>query len=236
MSRDKKDTHSSSQEWKYDSENLVTWEQMQRYDEVTPWRLKVISPQQFNTEIAWSLFSPWSKHTPADKQQQLEIYRMLKRQWDPGIHRPMLIHTKSVLIIGSFWRYADQIIVKATGLLSEVITKRDRLLTLNLGVSEHNLPNPSKFGELTIQAEESAGSKAIMEMLFHCLDLENKELQSKIHSSVRGQWDPGIITATAWGQAVFRGGDNVTTQTWPKKSPTLSVQLLNTAQPRTQRR
>ena len=93
---------------------------------------------------------------------------MLKTQWDPGIHRPMLIHTKSVLIIGSFWRYADQIIVKATSLLSEIITKRDRLLTLNLGVSEHNLPNPSKFGELTIQAEESAGSKAIMEMVFHC--------------------------------------------------------------------
>ena len=121
-------------------------------------------------------------------------------------------------------------------LVLQVVTKRDRLLTLKLGVSEHNLPNPSKFGELTIQAEESAGSKAIMEMVFHCLDLEIKELQSKIHSSVRGQWDPGIITATAWGQAVFRGGDNVTTQTWPKKSPTLSVQLLNTAQPRNQRR
>jgi len=56
---------------------------MQRYDEVTPWRLKAISPQHFNTEIAWSLFSPWSKHTPAHKQQQLKIYRMLERQWDP---------------------------------------------------------------------------------------------------------------------------------------------------------
>jgi hypothetical protein len=53
------------------------------------------------------------------------------------------------------------------------------LFTLKLGVSEHNLPNPSKFGELTVQAEESAGSKALMEMVFHCSDLEIKDLLSK---------------------------------------------------------
>lgn len=63
--------------------------------------------------------------------------------------------------------------------LSEVITKQNRLLTLKLGVSEHNLPNPSKSGELTVEAEESAGSKALMEMVFHCSDLEIKDLLSK---------------------------------------------------------
>ncbi|WVZ75232.1 hypothetical protein U9M48_023311 [Paspalum notatum var. saurae] len=68
---------------------------------------------------------------------------------------------------------------EATCLLSEVITKQNRLLSLKLGVSEHNLPNPSKFGELTVQAEESAGSKAIMEMIFHCSDLEIKDLLTK---------------------------------------------------------
>ncbi|TVU29933.1 hypothetical protein EJB05_21529, partial [Eragrostis curvula] len=68
---------------------------------------------------------------------------------------------------------------EASCFLSEVITKRNRLLTLKLGVSEHNLPNPSKFGELTVQAEESAGSKAIMEMVFRCSDLEIKDLLSK---------------------------------------------------------
>jgi hypothetical protein len=52
-------------------------------------------------------------------------------------------------------------------------------LTLKLGVSEHNLPNPSKSGELTIEAEDSAGSKALMEMVFHCSDLEIKDLLSK---------------------------------------------------------
>ena len=61
----------------------------------------------------------------------------------------------------------------------QVITKRDRLLTLKLGVSEHNLPNPNKFGELTVQAEESSGSKAIMEMIFRCSDLEIKDLLTK---------------------------------------------------------
>ncbi|KAL6634458.1 hypothetical protein ACP70R_027129 [Stipagrostis hirtigluma subsp. patula] len=73
----------------------------------------------------------------------------------------------------------QQFLGEATCLLSEVITKRNRLLTLKLGVSEHNLPNPSKFGELTVQAEESPGSKAIMEMVFRCSDLEIKDLLSK---------------------------------------------------------
>ncbi|VAI57562.1 unnamed protein product [Triticum turgidum subsp. durum] len=63
--------------------------------------------------------------------------------------------------------------------LSDVITKQNRLFTLKLGVSEHNLPNRSKFGELTVHAEESAGSKALMEMVFHCSDLEIKDLLSK---------------------------------------------------------
>nr|CAB3446716.1 unnamed protein product [Digitaria exilis] len=68
---------------------------------------------------------------------------------------------------------------EATCLLSEVVTKRDRLLTLKLGISEHNFPNPSKFGELIVQAEESPGSKAIMEMVFRCSDIEIKDLLIK---------------------------------------------------------
>jgi hypothetical protein len=37
--------------------------------------------------------------------------------------------------------------------------------------------------------------------------------------SVRMQWDPGISTATTWGQAVFRGAGNVMTRMWIKRSP-----------------
>nr|CAB3449890.1 unnamed protein product [Digitaria exilis] len=68
---------------------------------------------------------------------------------------------------------------EAACLLSEVVTKQDRLLTLKLGISEHNFLNPSKFGELILQAEESPGSKAIMEMVFRCSDLEIKDLLTK---------------------------------------------------------
>jgi hypothetical protein len=46
-----------------------------------------------------------------------------------------------------------------------------------------------------------------------------KKLQNKIHPSVRWQWDPGISTATAWGQAVFRGGGNVMTHVCHGISP-----------------
>jgi hypothetical protein len=35
---------------------------------------------------------------------------------------------------------------------------------------------------------------------------------------VRMQWDPDIITATTWGQVVFRAAGNVMTRIWPKIS------------------
>ncbi|KQJ99632.1 protein BONZAI 1 [Brachypodium distachyon] len=73
----------------------------------------------------------------------------------------------------------QQFLGEAICLLSDVVTKQNRLLNIKLGVSEHNLPNPSKFGELTVQADESAGSKALMEMVFRCSDLEIKDLLSK---------------------------------------------------------
>jgi hypothetical protein len=37
--------------------------------------------------------------------------------------------------------------------------------------------------------------------------------------SFRMQWDPGIIPATAWGQAVFRGAGNVMTWRRAERSP-----------------
>ncbi|KAJ1298629.1 hypothetical protein BS78_01G468600 [Paspalum vaginatum] len=63
--------------------------------------------------LAWShgFFSP------GENEQHLELYRMLKRQWDPGILSPMLIHTKTVLIIDSFRRneYDIQFLVRLPG-------------------------------------------------------------------------------------------------------------------------
>jgi hypothetical protein len=56
------------------------------------------------------------------------------------------------------------------------------------------------------------------------------QYRSRCHA-VQRQWDPSIGTTTAWGQAVFRGASNVTTQMRPKMEPKLSVQLLSTTQP-----
>jgi hypothetical protein len=51
----------------------------------------------------------------------------------------------------------------------------------------------------------------------------DKELQSTSDCSARRQWDPGISTATAWGQAVFRWAGNVTTRLWAERSPITDV-------------
>jgi hypothetical protein len=157
-----KGTNFSNQELNYDSENLVIWEQMQGYDELTPWRLNALSPRHYNTEIG-------CKHTPAHKQQQREKYRMLHKQWDPGIRRPVLIHTKSVLIIGSFWRYASHLVVKATRGTS----------------SYHNCVRAVTY----LCDIDNMGQMEFSFLLFdsYVIDLQHK----KTHVSFR-QWDPGI--------------------------------------------
>ncbi|KAL3537968.1 hypothetical protein ACH5RR_001334 [Cinchona calisaya] len=61
--------------------------------------------------------------------------------------------------------------------LSAIVTKRNRTLTLNLhnqnGIGLKNL------GTLTVQAEETVASRNAVEMTFHCYHLENKDLFSK---------------------------------------------------------
>lgn len=62
----------------------------------------------------------------------------------------------------------------------QIVTKRTRSLTLNLERREHNGPPDSRnLGQLTVLAEEYAGSKITAEMIFRCSDLENKDLFSK---------------------------------------------------------
>jgi hypothetical protein len=66
----------------------------------------------------------------------------------------------------------------------------------------------------------SPGNKeAICQDVFHHVDV--KELCLIILVLIR-PWDPGITPATAWRQAVFRGGGNVTTQRWAQEEPKLS--------------
>ncbi|XP_073013238.1 protein BONZAI 1-like isoform X1 [Typha latifolia] len=68
---------------------------------------------------------------------------------------------------------------EATCLLSEVITKSSRLLTLDLDHGESQGSHPKKFGKLTVHAEECVGSKTLVEMVLRCSDLENKDVFSK---------------------------------------------------------
>uniref|UniRef100_A0A0E0K0E7 VWFA domain-containing protein n=1 Tax=Oryza punctata TaxID=4537 RepID=A0A0E0K0E7_ORYPU len=125
-------------------------------------------------QVFWSVRAiPWSLYILKAKKEHLKNLGVLKFQVydiDPQFHD---VNEKMLKL------EEQQFLGEAVCLLSEVITKQNRLLTLKLGVSEHNLPNPSKFGELNVQAEESAGSKAIMEMVFRCSDLEIKDLLSK---------------------------------------------------------
>ncbi|CAN6585663.1 unnamed protein product [Malus baccata var. baccata] len=75
----------------------------------------------------------------------------------------------------------QQFLGEATCALSEIVTKSDRLLTLNLEYREElDRPNPHReCGKLIVHAEESFSSKTAIEMSLRCLDLEYKDLFSK---------------------------------------------------------
>ncbi|KAK4394304.1 protein BONZAI 3 [Sesamum angolense] len=66
---------------------------------------------------------------------------------------------------------------EASCVVSEIVTKRDRSLTLNLhsrdGRSSRNL------GTLTVRAEETVALRNVVEITFRCSDLVNKDLFSK---------------------------------------------------------
>ncbi|KAB1994745.1 hypothetical protein ES319_D13G118500v1 [Gossypium barbadense] len=67
---------------------------------------------------------------------------------------------------------------EATCVLSEIVTKRNQSLTLNL--HGKNGPGGSKnFGTLTVHAEESCLSRMAVEMKLRCSQLGNKDMFSK---------------------------------------------------------
>ncbi|XP_020246259.1 protein BONZAI 2-like isoform X2 [Asparagus officinalis] len=64
-----------------------------------------------------------------------------------------------------------------------IVTKSTRsLFTLKLDHGEHRSTQPEKLGELTVHAEECANSKVAFEMIFRCVDLENKDFFSRSDS------------------------------------------------------
>ncbi|KAH9617556.1 hypothetical protein KSS87_013852 [Heliosperma pusillum] len=65
--------------------------------------------------------------------------------------------------------------------LSEVVTKSNRLVTLDLVQHDEVMrtPHPRSCGKLTVHAEESMNSKTAIKMKLRCSELENKDLFSK---------------------------------------------------------
>ncbi|XVF49510.1 hypothetical protein PTKIN_Ptkin04bG0018500 [Pterospermum kingtungense] len=75
----------------------------------------------------------------------------------------------------------QQSLGEASCTLSEIVTKRNRSLILDLVLREESrIPTNSQHrGKLTVHAEESFSSKTTAEMTLKCLDLESKDLFSK---------------------------------------------------------
>ncbi|KAF7840219.1 protein BONZAI 1 [Senna tora] len=74
----------------------------------------------------------------------------------------------------------QQYLGEATCALSEIITKWDRSLTLDLHREDYNRSNYSEnCGKLVVKSEECISSKTTIEMIFRCSDLEYKDLFSK---------------------------------------------------------
>ncbi|CAL0330064.1 unnamed protein product [Lupinus luteus] len=74
----------------------------------------------------------------------------------------------------------QQFLGEATCALSEIITKVDRSLTLDLhGENSMRPPNSQNCGKLSVHAEECITSKTAIEIIFRCSDLEYRVLFSR---------------------------------------------------------
>lgn len=75
----------------------------------------------------------------------------------------------------------QQFLGEGTCLLSEIVTRQNRTLPIELmrNVESTSSNRPMKFGQLTVHAEECVVSKTTTELVFRCMDLENKERFSK---------------------------------------------------------
>ncbi|KAG2694920.1 hypothetical protein I3760_08G166500 [Carya illinoinensis] len=82
-------------------------------------------------------------------------------------------------IISKTLKLKDQdFLGEATCVLSEVLTKKHRSLTLNL-CSKIGHVGLRNLGVLTIHAEETIASRRVVEMMLHCSYLDNKDIFSK---------------------------------------------------------
>ncbi|XP_062084619.1 protein BONZAI 3-like [Humulus lupulus] len=69
---------------------------------------------------------------------------------------------------------------EANCVLSEIVTKQNKSLTVNLhNKNGHRSSTSRNLGTLTIHAEETIASKSVVDIVFRCSNLDNKDLFSK---------------------------------------------------------
>ncbi|XP_073140111.1 protein BONZAI 1-like [Henckelia pumila] len=74
----------------------------------------------------------------------------------------------------------QQFLGEASCTLSQIVTKSNKTLTLDLGLKEFRSPTDAqRYGQLTIYAEEIVASKTTTELKLRCSDLESKDLFCK---------------------------------------------------------
>ncbi|GFP93377.1 protein bonzai 3 [Phtheirospermum japonicum] len=96
----------------------------------------------------------------------------------PLIFRVFDVDSKYHNLLVKMLKLEDQdFLGEASCVVSEIVTKRDRTLTMNL----HNRDGrcSKKLGTLTVLAEETVASRNAVEITFRCSALENKDLLSK---------------------------------------------------------
>ncbi|KAJ0977682.1 hypothetical protein J5N97_013156 [Dioscorea zingiberensis] len=110
---------------------------------------------------------------------------------------------------------------EASCALSEIVARRGCSLTLNLQFP--NGPSGPRLGTITVCAEETFVSRVAVEMIFHCIDLENKDTFSKsdpflriskiaengvaipicktevINNNLNPVWKPVVLTVQQYG-------------------------------------
>ncbi|XP_021907197.1 protein BONZAI 3-like [Carica papaya] len=64
---------------------------------------------------------------------------------------------------------------EASCVLSEIVTRKNQTLTLDL-LDKHGPCGSRNLGKLTVHAEETFASKSIVEIMFRCTNLDNKDL------------------------------------------------------------
>lgn len=110
---------------------------------------------------------------------------------------------------------------EASCALSEIVTRRDCSLTLSL--QNPSVSSGQRLGSITVRAEETFVSRVAVEMIFRCIDLENKDIFSKsdpflriskvmedgmvvpicktevIDNNLNPVWKPVVLTAQQYG-------------------------------------